>query len=253
MKKGISIVLMTRNEEINLEACLKSCSFADEIILIDDGSTDNTLSIAEKIGAKIFHRALNGDWAAQQNFGIAQASEYWVMLMDADERITPDLASKLKQAAEGEDVAYLVQRHNKFKNISVTHGALRPDWVCRFAPRTKIEIFGQVHPEIRVGCPKKRLQSEGLIHYPYRTWKQYINKLNLYSDLAADRYLSEQKSVYFLRDVVGRPLWSFFKIYFLNRGFLDGKAGFIFSVNNAVYTMNKYAKYYFLKHYSGEL
>lgn len=253
MKKGISIVLMTRNEEINLEACLKSCSFADEIILIDDGSTDNTLSIAEKFGAKIFHRALNGDWASQQNFGIEQASQYWVMLMDADERVTSDLAEKLEKAAAGEDAAYLVQRHNKFKNIYASHGTMRPDWVCRFVPKSCIRVFGQVHPEIRVSCPKKKLISEGFIHYPYRNWKSYFNKFNSYTSLSADKYLSNGKSVSFAKDIVLRPIWAFIKVYFLNLGFLDGKAGFIFSVNHAFYTMNKYVKYYFLKNYSGEL
>ena len=239
MKKGISIVLMTRNEEINIEACLKSCSFADEIILIDDGSTDNTLSIAEKFGVKIYHRALNGDWAAQQNFGIDHASEYWVMLMDADERITEDLAEKLQQAAEGEDVAYLVQRHNKFKNITASHGTMRPDWVCRFSPKSCIRVYGQVHPEIRVSCSEKRLLSGGLIHYPYRNWNAYFNKFNSYTSLSADKYLSNKKGISFLRDIVFRPVWAFIKVYFLNLGFLDGKVGFIFSMNHAFYTMNK--------------
>ena len=90
-------------------------------------------------------------------------------------------------------------------------------------------------------------------HKTYINWGQYLNKHNTNSELSADRYLSEGKSVSVFKDIVCRPLWSFIKIYFLNKGFLDGKVGFMFSVNNAVYTMNKYVKYYFLKNYSGEL
>ncbi len=254
MEKGISVVMMTRNEEINIEPCLMSCAFADEIILIDDGSTDRTLEIAERFdNVRIFHRALNGDWAAQQNFGIDQATRHWVMLMDADERITPDLAEKIRERAAGEDVAYFVQRHNKFRHIRAEYGALRPDWVCRFIPREKVRIYGQVHPEIRVECPKERIRSDGLIHYPYRSWDQYVNKLNKYSSLCAAKYLDEGRSVGFWKDIFLRPVWSFIKIYFINGGFLDGKAGFMFSANNTLYTMNKYIKYYFLKNHNGEL
>ncbi|WP_443743121.1 glycosyltransferase family 2 protein [Sutterella sp.] len=253
MKKGISVVLIVRNEELNLDACLKSCSFADELIVVNDGSTDRTVEIAESYGAKVFHRALNGDWAAQQNYGIDQATQYWVFLLDADERVTPDLAKKLLECAAGEDKAYWVQRHNRFKHICAEHGTMRPDWVCRLMPRTKVRIYGQVHPEIRVQCPPERIHGDGMIHYPYRTWRQYMNKINTYSELSAEKYLSEGRNVVFWRDVMLRPIWSFIKIYFINRGFLDGKAGFVFSINNSVYTMMKYVKYYFLKHYSGEL
>ena len=90
--KRISIVLLTRNEVHNIEACLKSCSFADEWIVVDDGSSDGTVETARRLGAKVFSRSLSGDWAAQKNFGIEQAAGPWIFLIDADERVTPDLA-----------------------------------------------------------------------------------------------------------------------------------------------------------------
>lgn len=253
MLKGISVVVLTRNEELNIEACLKSCGFADELIVVDDDSADRTVEIAESFGARIFHRALDGDWAAQKNFGIAQAAHHWIYLIDADERVTPDLAKKLLECAAGEDKAYWVQRHNRFKHIRAEHGTMRPDWVCRLVPKDHVRVIGQVHEEVRCDCPPVRIQGDGMIHYPYRTWRQYMNKINTYSDLSAEKYLSEGRSVSFLKDVMLRPIWSFIKIYFINRGFLDGKAGFVFSINNSVYTMMKYVKYYFLKNYSGEL
>ena len=253
--KKISVVILTRNEERNIQACLETCGFADEIIVIDDGSTDRTEAIARSFGekVKIFHHAMNGDWAQQQNFSIEQATNYWVFLLDADERITPGLAQKLQELAKGPDKAYFVQRHNRFQNFQATHGVLRPDWVCRFMPRTMVRVYGQVHPEIRVQCEKTRLQSTGLIHYPYRSWKQYFNKFNTYTELSAQKYLEQNKKVSFIKDIMLRPIWAFLKIYFINGGILDGRAGFIFSVNHAFYTMNKYVKYYFLKNHSGEL
>ncbi len=253
MENGISVVLLTRNEEINIDACLSSCTFADEIIVVDDGSTDRTIEIAEKHNSRIFHRALNGDWAQQKNFAIAQASCRWVFLIDADERVTPDLAAKILERSRGDDRAYEVQRHNRFKHIRAEHGNMRPDWVCRFVPKALVTVHGQVHEEVKVSCPKEKIEGDGMIHYPYRNWKSYFNKFNSYTSLSADKYLSNGKNVSFAKDIVLRPIWAFIKVYFLNLGFLDGKVGFIFSVNHAFYTMNKYVKYYFLKNYSGEL
>ena len=99
--KRISVVLLTRNEVHNIEACLKSCSFADEWIVVDDGSSDGTVETARRLGAKVFSRSLSGDWAAQKNFGIEQAAGPWIFLIDADERVTPDLAKQLQEAASG--------------------------------------------------------------------------------------------------------------------------------------------------------
>ena len=87
--KRISVVLLTRNEVHNIEACLKSCSFADEWIVVDDGSSDGTVETARRLGAKVFSRSLSGDWASQKNFGIEQAAGPWIFLIDADERVTP--------------------------------------------------------------------------------------------------------------------------------------------------------------------
>lgn len=152
--KRISVVLLTRNEVHNIEACLKSCSFADEWIVVDDGSSDGTVETARRLGAKVFSRSLSGT---------------------------------------------------------------------------------------------------GLTHYPYRSWKLYFNKFNTYTELSAEKYLEEGRNVSFVKDIILRPIWAFLKVYFINGGVLDGRAGFIFSINHAFYTMNKYVKYYFLKYYSGEL
>ena len=249
----ISVVLLTRNESRNIEACLKSCSFADEWIVVDDNSTDGTDEIARRLGATVFSRSLDGDWASQKNFGIEQAEGPWIFLIDADERVTSDLAKQLKEASTGPECAYLVQRHNAFQHIQATHGTMRPDWVCRMVRKGKVKVFGRVHEEVRVSCETQRLKGKGLTHYPYRNWKLYFNKFNTYTELSAEKYLEQGKQVSFVKDIVFRPIWAFIKVYFLNGGILDGKVGFIFGINHAFYTMTKYVKFYFLKNHSGEL
>ena len=254
MKKGISVVLLTRNEERNVEACLRSCTFADEIIVVDDGSTDKTVALAEACGARVFHRALDGDWGAQKNFAIAQATRHWVFLIDADERVTPDLAGKIEECvARGEDWAYWVQRHNRFKHIRAEHGTMRPDWVCRLVPKAHVSVKGLVHEEVRSDCPPEKIHGDGMIHYPYRDWDQYFRKFNAYTTLSAEKYQDQGKSVSFINGLLLKPLWAFIKIYFFNKGFLDGRIGFVFSMNHAFYTMTKYLKLYFIKKHGGEL
>lgn len=253
-KLPVSVVLLTRNEEINIRDCLKSCAFANEVIVIDDGSTDETVSIATVLGAKIFHRAMNGDWGAQQTYGIQQATQPWVFLLDADERVTPQLEQSIRKVVDADKryASYMVQRENHFLSGNVAHGALRPDWVLRLMPKDGASVEGKVHPAIITPYPSQKLTGR-LTHFPYRTWDSYYRKIDLYSRLAADKYQVEGKNCYFFRDIVLRPIWAFIKVYFLNRGFLDGKLGFIFSMNHYFYTMAKYVRYYYLKNYDGKI
>lgn len=91
------------------------------------------------------------------------------------------------------------------------------------------------------------------MHFPYSSWDSYFRKFDKYTKLAAEKYLAEGRSCHFVTDILLRPLWAFFKVYFINRGFLDGKLGFIFSVNHYFYTMAKYVRYYYLKNYGGKI
>ena len=119
-----------------------------EVIVVDDGSEDNTVSIAEVLGAKVVNRSMNGDWGAQQTFAIEQASSHWIFFIDADERCSPELCKEIKLAIQGEDLAYWIQRHNRFHYNVATHGVLRPDYVCRLMPKEGSYVEGYVHPAI---------------------------------------------------------------------------------------------------------
>lgn len=256
MKLPISVVLLTHNEEVNIADCLVSCSFAQEIIVVDDDSTDRTVEIAKTFdNVRIFHRYLNGDFGTQKTFGIAQARYKWILLIDADERVTSQLKESIQVCVqEGKKCAYLIQRENHFKNMAVRHGTMRPDWVLRLLPREGAKVVGCVHESVMSPFPHKKIIGKGrLRHFTYRSWNQFYSKMDTYAKLSAIKFSEENRPCNFLNHIVIHPLWAFFKVYFFNLGFLDGKAGFIFAANHYAYTLSKYVRYYQLKHFKGEL
>ena len=187
-KLPISVVLLTRNEERNISACLESCSFAQEVILVDDGSVDQTVQLASDAGAKVFLHAMNGDWGAQQSYGIAQATCPWILLLDADERVTPRLQQAIREVTRSSriDSSYEIQRENHFVSGNASHGVVRPDWVLRLMPREGASVVGKVHPAIVTPFTSKRLKGR-LIHFPYSSWDSYFRKFDKYTKLAAEK------------------------------------------------------------------
>lgn len=249
----LSVLILAKNEEKNIEDCIRSCLFANEIIVIDDNSTDATKQIAERLGAKVINRSMNGNWGAQQIFAIQQAQYKWIFFIDADERCTPELAAEITLAVEaGEKYAYWIKRKNKFRYNKVSHGSLRPDYVCRLMPAEGSYVEGFVHPAIITPYANKKLKKY-MYHYTYDNWVQYFNKLNHYTTLAAEKYKNQNKSVSFTKDILLRPVWAFIKTYIFDKGFLDGKLGWIFAINHAYYTMLKYVKLYYLYRSDGKL
>lgn len=249
----VSVLIVARNEEHNIKECILSCGFAKEIIVIDDNSTDGTVELAEQLGAKVFTRAMNGDWGAQQTFAIQQATNPWIFLIDADERCTPELEKEISEAVTvNKSFAFWIKRKNKFHNNTAEHGTLRPDYVCRLMPTEGTYVDGYVHQKIMTPYPNQKLKAH-MVHYTYDSWAQYLNKLNNYTTLSAEKYKKEGKKCNFGKDILFRPAWAFFKMYFLGLGFLDGKIGWILAANHYFYTMNKYVKLYYLYKSDGKL
>ncbi|RKS85952.1 glycosyltransferase involved in cell wall biosynthesis [Orbus hercynius] len=249
----ISVLIVAKNEQHNIGDCIKSCQFAKEVIVIDDYSSDDTAKIATSLGAKVIQRALAGDWGGQQTFAIEQASYDWIFLIDADERVSDELAQQISEAVNRNDkTAYWIQRQNKFRFNKATHGILRPDFVCRLMPKQGTYVEGYVHQQIVTPYPSQKL-SGYLYHYTYDNWEQYFNKFNKYTTLSAEKYKKNHKKCYFFKDIMLRPLWAFMKVYFIQGGCLDGKMGWILSVNHYFYTMNKYVKLYYLYKSNGKL
>lgn len=247
VKMALSVLILAKNEEKNIADCINSIRFADEIIVVDDFSTDRTAEIAQSLGAIVYQRSLGGDWGAQQNFAIDQAKTKWIFFLDADERVTPKLEAEICQAVRlDKPIAYLVPRQNHLMGSPIRYGAGYPDYVCRLFPRENVRVVGLVHPYIDHPYPEKRLKN-CMIHYTYVSWEQYFNKFNHYTKLAAEKYLQNGKRAGFIRDILLRPMFAFIKMFIIRGGWLDGRQGFILAVFHYCYTMAKYVKLYYLQ------
>lgn len=252
-KLPLSVIILARNEEDNIGPCIESCLFADEILVINDSSTDRTVEIARSLGAKVIDRSMDGNWGEQQTFGIQSASHDWIFFIDADERVTPKLQSSIEERVRKNNPAcFWIQRENHFAHGKATHGIMRPDWVARLMPKKDSYVEGLVHPKIVTPYKDARIAGR-LIHFPYKSWDHYWGKFNKYTRLSAEKYRENGKQCSFFRDIILRPIWAFLKVYVFNLGFLDGKLGWIFSVNHYFYTMTKYVRLYALQKTNGKL
>ena len=249
----LTVLILAKNEEKYIGDCLKSVAFADEIIVIDDFSTDATKEISLAHGAKVVRHALNGDWGAQQTFAIGQASSPWVFFIDADERVSRKLRSRIQNILAQDDrrFAYKVARLNYFWEQPLLHGGWFPDYVVRLFPADGSSVTGKVHPAIVHPYEEKFLtKDEHMIHYPYRDWEHYFGKLNLYTTLAAKKMQEKGKRARLL-DFVSHPFWAAFRMYVLQGGWRDGRIGFVLACFHYFYTMAKYVKLYYLEKTNG--
>ena len=243
---NIGVLILTYNEELNIGDCIESASFADEIVVIDSGSTDQTVDIAQKLGVKVIIHPMTEGFAAQRNFAVTQTEAEWVMFLDADERIVPELVLAINMAtAKNEHFVYMMPRRNIVFGQWLRYGNWYPDYVLRLYPRVAGCWRGLVHEVLETSLPKKKLGGY-LIHYTYSDWNQYFNKVNNYTMLMAKKMNSAGKKANMV-DITLRPLWAFFQVYLLRGGWLDGRLGFIMAVFHAYYTMVKYVKLYYLQ------
>lgn len=243
----LTILILAKNEEKNIKDCIESAKFADEIIVIDDFSADNTKEIAENLGAKVCQRAMNGNWGEQQTFAIQQATSEWIFFLDADERIAPELAEEVKEAVrKNEYYTYRVPRLNHVMGEQLRYGGWYPDYGIHLLPCQGTSVEGLVHPQIHHKYKERKLK-HFIIHYAYTSWEQYFNKFNLYTKLAAEKNHQKGKRACFFRDIVLRPCFAFFKMYILKAGWLDGRVGFIMAAYHYFYTMSKYVKLYYIQ------
>jgi len=239
---NVSVLILAKNEEKNITDCINSVKFADEVIVIDDFSTDNTRRIAESLGAKVVQHALNGDFAAQRNFAFKQAKSKWILYLDADERLNTELIEAIKEAvSKDEKKQYNIKRKTIAFGQEFNYGVLKPDYVARVFPHNNVHWINKVHEKPVCDLPKENLKGY-IKHYTYTNWEQYFAKMDKYSTLASEQYKNNGKKCGFFKDILLRPIWAFFKVYVLQGGFLDGKLGWILSVSYSMYTMNKYLK-----------
>lgn len=242
----LAVIILTHNEEHHIEACIQSASFADEILVIDDMSTDRTAELAQSLGARVVTHPLAGDFAGQRNFALTQTDADWVLYVDADERVNEGTEAELRRIMAADVRAvYEIKRINVVFGQRMCCGGHRPDYPRRFFPRDAVHWTGLVHERPVSGLPVRRLRTS-LLHYTYTDWDRYFQKFNQYTTLMAARQYNDGKRASFLKVLLDPP-FAFFRFYILQRGFLDGRLGFILGMFHGFYTMVKYVKLYHME------
>lgn len=241
----LSITIITKNEAANIKRCLESIRWADEIIIVDSGSTDNTLDICREYTDKIFSTDWPG-YGIQKNRALSYATQDWVLSLDADEEVSPELKIKIQQIlkdTQNQD-AYTIFRPVVFlgKIIKYATGA---SYDIRLFKRGCARFTDvSVHEKLEVKGTLGKL-SAPIYHYSFGTVATILEKMNKYTTLvAAQRAERAQKGSIF--KAITHAKWMFIKVYFLQRGFLDGKAGFILAVSFAEGAYYRYVKLYCL-------
>jgi glycosyltransferase involved in cell wall biosynthesis len=230
---NLSIVIITLNEAGKIGDAIRSARFADEVLIVDSGSVDGTVEVAAGLGARIVHQEWLG-FGRQKQIAVALARNDWVFVLDSDERITPELQSEIRQVlAHPEASGYRVARLNHFFGKPLRRGGLYPDYSVRLFDRRLAKFTdAAVHERVVVNGASGTLRHP-MIHLAYESVDQFIAKANRYSSLGGRRNL--------LKAVVN-PIWTFFRMYILRLGFMDGKEGLTIAALYSRYTFWKYIK-----------
>lgn len=239
----LSSITITGNEAANIADCLDSVSFCDEKVVVDGGSTDDTIAIAERHGATVYRHPWPNSHGKQKGIALSHATGEWVLLIDADERVSPELAKEILAAvATGDADGYEMPRLSMFCGRWMRHSGWYPDYVLRLFRRGKGR-FSDHQLHTRVICDGKvaRLKTP-LTHYTMRRINDAVSKMmDSYSTVGAKDLLASGRKVSF-SDGITHGIWTFIRGYFLQRGFLDGREGFVLAVINAEYTYYRYMK-----------
>jgi glycosyltransferase involved in cell wall biosynthesis len=241
----ITAIIPTLNEEIHIEQAIASVSFADEIIVIDSFITDRTLELASKHPIKIIKRKFD-DFSSQKNFAIAQATHPWIYILDADERVTPEVEKEILKAVKNPKgyVGFYVRRTFYFCDRKVNYSGFQRDKVIRLFLKEKCRYNGLVHEKIsangELGFFKHKID-----HFSYRSYDHYISKMNHYGAIRAKELHEKNKKVN-IYHVMIKPVARFFIHYVIRLGFLDGFTGFLVANTQAYGVLTRYIKLWFL-------
>ncbi len=251
MKQPLTVIIPCKNEQLNIRACIESFySIADEILIADSGSTDQTIAIAKQFD-KV--RVIERDYITSGNFknwAIPQSKHEWVLIVDADERITPALATEmLMELSRGPEYdGYWIYRNNHFMGHALKHGDARSDRVLRLFHRDRGRYTGPSdHGEIRISTGKVGKLREKMEHFSVWDYDQLYEKNHRYTKLQAQQWSQQGRDSSYFKLLV-RPMWRFFREFILQRSFLDGKAGIQTAWIAAFYSFNKQARLWAINH-----
>ncbi|MFL6664650.1 MAG: glycosyltransferase family 2 protein [Rhizobacter sp.] len=241
---ALSVIVITKNEAHNLEACLRSVPFADEWVVVDSGSTDATCNLAEACGARVVRTTDWPGFGAQKNRALAEARGRWVLSIDADERVSAELARQIEAvvaAPGGGPAGYEIPRLSSFCGQWMRHGDWYPDRVLRLFRREAGRFSDDhVHERLLVEGAVGRLSGE-LLHHTMRDLDDALEKMNRYSSgRARDRLGAGAEGG--LAKALAHGAWAFLRCYGLHRGFLDGRLGLVLALYVAEGTYYRYLK-----------
>lgn len=242
-RKSLSVVMIAKNEAQLLDDCLQSVAWADEIVLLDSGSTDATQAIAQRYGAKVFSNLNWQGFGKQRQLAQSYASCDYVLMLDADERVTPTLRQSIEKVLENADdnTVYCLSRSNLFLGRFMRHSGWYPDRVNRlYCSRLYAYNDNLVHESLNIGKARIVRLDGDLLHLTCRDFFDFQRKqLGYARDWATQRHQQGKQCSF--SSVLSHTLAAFFKTWLLRAGFLDGKQGLLLAVVNAHYTFNKYA------------
>jgi glycosyltransferase involved in cell wall biosynthesis len=241
MPEPLSVVVITLNAATQLEACLRSASFADELLVVDSGSSDDTAAIAARHGARVIRQEWRG-YGPQKRFAVSQARHPWVLSLDADERVSEELRESIRAAlATPRFKAYESPRRNRFMGRWLRHGEGYPDWSLRLFHRDHADWSDDpIHEKVVTAGPVGRLRGD-LLHESEQGIADYLAKQNRYTTLQAEALHARGKRASIARLLLS-PFLRFIKFYFLRRGFLDGLPGLVHIAIGCFNSFTKYAK-----------
>lgn len=240
----LAVLILTKNEEKNIvEVVNNAQKCADEVLIIDSGSTDATVQLATDKGAKVVYRAWDNDFAAQRNFGLTQTNAEWVLYLDADERLNAELLLAVKQVVLSKGIQqYAFVRKSVAFGQKFAYGVLKPDKVARLFPRESVSWINKVHERPVCDLPLAILPGH-IEHYTYESWAQWAEKFNQYTTIWANNaYLQGKRTS--LPLAYAHATFGFVQMAILKLGILDGWLGLALCCNHFSYTLLKYLKLY---------
>jgi len=239
----LSVIIITKNEADNIRACLESAAWADEIIVVDSGSSDDTVNICKALGAQVHATTDWPGFGIQKNRALSHATGTWVLSLDADERVTPKLRSEIEAALNDPHghAAFRMPRLSSFCGRYMRHSGWYPDFVTRLFQRGAARFSDDlVHESLIVNGSVGKFH-QPLLHETFHDLEELLMKINQYSTAGA-QMLSEKGKSATLKKAISHAAWAFFRTYIIRAGFLDGREGFMLAVSTAESTYYRYAK-----------
>lgn len=225
----ITAIVLTKNEEKNIVDCLESLSLCGEIIVIDDNSQDRTVEIAKSLGAKVFTHPLSNNFSKQRNYGLSKAKNNWILFVDADERVSKELAEEIQKKISGNEYnGFFIKREDTLWKKRMLHGELGNIWLIRLARKGVGGWKGVVHEEWEISGSVGKLENK-LDHYPHQSVAEFLKEINYYTTLRAlELNKNKVKACWYY--ILLYPKIKFLNNYLLKLGFMDGIQGLIFAL-----------------------